>query len=248
MNLSADLRRAMDLQFARLMSYELKEDFPMLRLHKSVQAYRIIATFQTIPLNRRMEAALACTPSSQPKTERQMGLRQAFFNRKESHTLAELNAMSFDPMQLDPQSEPCDEMQAGDEFATLVRQSQERLMKREIVHQFLTAVKSGYEPVVQRCHDGPSLYEAFTELGSWDLTTRLDFGEAYYRFNCSFSVRHQKTGESVWFTPGGLVGFGDILGWDDVTRDTLEQDAAKALQLCLAIRSFITNIVRGTGS
>jgi hypothetical protein len=223
------------------MTHELKEDFPMLRLHKSIEAYRIVAAFKTVPQSQRLEIGLAHAPNSQPKTERQRGLRQAFFNRTHGHTLAELNAMSFDPVLLEPEYET-GPGQGGDEFVNLVRRTQERLTKREIIREFSAALQAGYEPVLPRCREGPSLYEATTELGNWNLTTHFDFG-GEFQFDCRFSLRHQKSNESVIFTPARLFGFGDLLQWDDVTRATLEQDATKALHMCLAIRAFIKSIV-----
>jgi hypothetical protein len=48
---------------------------------------------------------------------------------------------------------------------------------------------------------------------------------------------------SLRFSLGGLLGFGD-LRWDDIVRETLSEDAHKAVGLWVAIRSTLFKFMR----
>jgi hypothetical protein len=241
-DLNDRVNEVMDIHFFKLMSYEIKEDFPMLRLHKSNQAYRIIGTFQTIPLGQRMEVGAALVPSRQAKSERQKALRESFYQRMNSNTLAELNAMSFDPAELEIETSSSFDLQAGDECVTAACAHLKRLSKGEFRKHFVDSLKEKYEKSLKSVGRSGTIYEGITPLNDWKLTTQIGFG-GEYQFTCHFVLVHERVDRQLWFSTGSLFGFGDVLGWDDVNPDTIGQDCHRAAQLCLSIRQFLFNIV-----
>jgi hypothetical protein len=245
-DLNVRIDEAMEVHFSKHMAYEIKEDFPMLRLYKSTWAYRMIATFQTIPLNRRMEAGRAVVPSIHPKSEKEKVLRESFYRRMNSNTLAELNAMSFDPSELELELSPSYDMQSGDEFVTLLRTHEEKLSKGEIRDCFVGHLRESYESSLKTRGRKGLLYEATSTLEDWNLNTKLDFGGGY-QFNCEFILRRDRFEKEFSFSSGSFYGYGDVLGWDDVSRETLDQDAKQAVQLCICIRRFLFDIVSDVG-
>ncbi len=79
------LGEALSAHASRLAVREITDGFPLLHLNKSVQTYRIIATFLTLPPEERIEVAVACALR---KTNEQNALWEAFRNRMEGCSLA----------------------------------------------------------------------------------------------------------------------------------------------------------------
>ena len=242
-DLKEKLAKAFRLHCGRLSEYEVREDFPLLRLNKSVQAYRIIATFHTMPFGERLE--MVAVSEDDQRCERQKMLRQAFYNRMDTHTIAELNDMANSPAPLQP-GPPATVHQAQDGFRVFLRRYQERLPRAEIRRCFLARLREVYESKIRPCGRRGPLYEATTPVGKWDLVTRLDFGGSY-QFRYDFIIRHEQLEDLPFLSLGYVLGFGDVLGWDDVTRGTLEEDAQKAARLCAAMHSFFREIILATG-
>jgi len=102
--------------------HEVQADFPV-RLNKSVLAYWIIATFETIPVAQRVETARAFV-SGGAGSERELQLRRAFHRRISTRTVAELDSMSLEPTPLDLDEDRYRELHGADLFNALLRQSE----------------------------------------------------------------------------------------------------------------------------
>ena len=74
--------------------------------------------------------------------------------------------------------------------------------------------------------------------GEW-----LEFGgEPLNQFYCASQLKHNQMEGHLRFSIGGLLGFGDIR-WNDIRRETLDEDAQKAVQLWGAMRYILTEII-----
>jgi len=235
-NFSNNLENLLRRHRTRLATHEVEMDFPLLRLNKSVLAYRLIATFETIPVAQRVETARAFV-SGGIGTETEHQLRRAFHNRMRTRTVAELRAMSLEPTPLDPDDDCYRELQEADLLNTLVRQSEGDLSKSEIRKCFLARFRTACESEILPSRRGAEVYEIVEHVGRWHSVARLSFGDDLNQFDCTFRLKHPSHG-SLRFSLGGLLGLGD-LRWNDITRETLSQDAHKAVGLWLAMRSTL---------
>ena len=236
-----DLENALRIHRTRLATHEVQADFPLLRLNKSVLAYRIIATFETIPLAQRVETARAFV-SGGDGAGRALELRHAFHNRMSTRTIAELGAMSLEPTPLDLDEDRYRELQGADLFNALIRQSEGRLRKAEIRKCFLARFRAACQSEILPSRRGGELYEIVESMGRWNSVACLSFGDDLNQFNCTFRLRHEQPPGSLRFSLGGLLGLGD-LRWNDISRETLPDDAHKAVELWLAMRSFLSEIM-----
>ena len=243
--LNQKLINALNFRRRRLASYEIREDFPLLRLNKSIEAYKIIATFQTIPISARESTALAMAGFG-GSIEREAAVRRAFYARMSPCTLAELNAMSFDPTPLDLEVPETSVAQVGDEFVAGLRTHDERLSKAEIRRRFLAHLRSSFEAKISPMGRSVSLYESVELIGNWALATHLCFGGFLNQFECSVQLKHERLEGNRIFSLGSMLGF-SRLTWDDVSRVSLEEDAKKAVEHCRALRSIFTEIIMMTG-
>ena len=236
-NLEDKLTEALSTHAARVAISEVEEDFPLLRLNKSVDAYRAIATFMTIPPEQRTEVAVAC---AMRRTPEQMAVVEAFRNRMEPRTLAQLRQMATRPAPLEagaPRGIP-----VGDDFIIAhLRRLPEGLTKAEIRRCFMSRLREGYGDKLRPSGKSTVLYESVSPVGDWRLVTCLDFGGSY-QFRCAFRLKHEEIEGYGLYSLGYVLGVGGA-NWDDVRRATLEADAEKALKLCQALRSFFSNVL-----
>ena len=251
-NLRQALESAVRIHRARLASYEVREDFPCLRLVKCVRAYRTIATFQSIPMKQRMEVALAFVTVAGGATEREHErlLKKAFHVRMSKRTIDELDSMALEPtlLDLDLDEDRFRELQGGDLFSALIRNSEESLGKTEIRKCFLARFGEACEGEILPARRAGEFYEMVEEVCGWKLVTRLEFGgEPLNQFNCAFQAKHDQLEGSARFSIGSLLGLGD-LRWNDIRRETLDEDAQKAVQLWDALRHILTQIITGAES
>jgi hypothetical protein len=247
-----DLENALRIHRTRLATYEVREDFPLLRLNKSIYAYRTIAAFQTIPLKQRMEVAMALVTAagSVAGSERDQLLRKAFNLRISKHTIDELESMSLEPtpLDLDLDEDRFRELQGGDIFSTLVRQTEVSLGKAEIRKCFLARFKETCEGEILPARRDGEFYEMAEVVSGWNLTTQLEFGgKPLNQFYCTFQLKHDLAEERLRFSAGRLLGLGD-LRWNDIHRETLDEDAQMAVQLWSAMRHILTEIVKAADS
>jgi hypothetical protein len=83
------------------------------------------------------------------------------------------------------------------------------------------------------------------EVSGWKLVTRLEFGaEPLNQFDCTFQLKHEQLEGRRRFSIGGLLGFGE-LRWNDIQRETLDQDAEKAVQFWRSLRNVVKEIIKG---
>jgi hypothetical protein len=237
-----NLENVLRLHRTRLATHEVQADFPLLRLNKSVLAYRTIATFETIPAAQRVETARAFV-SGGAGTERELLLRRAFHNRMSTRTVAELNSMSLEPTPLDIDEDYFRELQGADVFNALIRHAEGHLPKAEIRKCFLARFRAASESEILPSRRGGELYEIVESVGRWNSVACLSFGDELNQFNCTFRLKHDQLQRSLRFSLGGLLGFGD-LRWDDIIRETLSEDAHKAVGLWVAMRSFLFEIMK----
>jgi len=80
--------QALRVNRAKLAHDEVTQDFPLLRLNKSTEAYRIIASYLTVPLEERLVTALAFATFDSERTDQQRILVEAFRSRMAA-TMAE---------------------------------------------------------------------------------------------------------------------------------------------------------------
>ena len=243
--LDQKLIAAVSFHRRRLALYEVREDFPLLRLNKSIEAYKIIATFQTIPVSARESTALAMAGFG-GSNEQKAAVRRAFYARMSPCTLAELNAMSFDPSPLDLEVSESSEVHVGDEFMAALRTHEERLSKAEIRRRFLEQLRLSFEAKISPMGRSTSLYESVNPIASWALVTRLCFGGFPNQFECSIQLKHESLEGNWIFSLGSMLGFGG-LAWDDVGRVSLEDDSKMAVEHCRALQSIFTEIINMTG-
>src|SRR5665213_1843882 len=239
-NLRQALESAVHIHRTRLAAYEVREDFPFLRLNKSIHAYRIIATFQSIPVKQRIDVALAFVTVVGGTTDREHEhlLKQAFHLRMSKRTIDELASMSLEPtpLDLDLDEDRFRELQGADLFSALIRHSVESLGKAEIRKCFLARFRKTCEGEILPVRRDGELYEMVEEVSGWKLVTRLEFGgDPLNQFNCTFQLKHDQLEGRSRFSIGGLLGLGD-LRWNDIHRETLDEDAQKAVQLWGALR------------
>ena len=247
-NLRQDMESVVRIHRTRLAAYEVREDFPLLRLNKSVRAYRIIATFQTIPVTQRTEVALAFVSEIGGTTEsgHEHLLKQAFHLRMSKRMIDELESMSLEPtpLDLDLDEDRYRELQGADIFTALIRQTEESLGKAEIRKCFLARFREACEGEFLPAQRGGEHYEMVEAVSGWNLVTRLEFGgEPLNQFYCTFQMKHNQMEGHLRFSIGGLLGFGDIR-WNDIRRETLDEDAQKAVQLWGAMRHILTEIIK----
>jgi len=245
-NFSHDLEPILRVHRTRLATQEVQTDFPLLRLNKSVLAYQTIATFETIPVAQRGEVARAFV-SGNAGTGRELQLRRAFHHRMSTHTVAELDSMSLEPTSLDLDEDPYRELQGGDLLNALMRQSEGNLTKAEIRKCFLPRFRAACESEILPSRRGGELYEIVESVGRWNSVAYLSFGDDLNQFNCTFRLKHAQLEGSLRFSLGGLLGLGD-LRWNDITRETLPEDAHKAVGLWLAMRSILFEIMKESDS
>ena len=231
-------------------AYEVREDFPFLRLNKSIRAYRIIATFQSIPVKQRMELALALANGAGGVAEggREKLLKQAFHLRMSKRGLEELEAMALEPtpLDLDLDEDRFREVQGADVLSALIRKSEESLGKAEIRKCFLARFREAWEGEIIHGRGGREHYEMAEGVAGWMLVTRLEFGaEPLNQFHCTFRLKHDQLEGFSRFSIGGFLGLGE-LRWDDIQRETLDQDAQKAVQLWRALRQVLKEIIHAT--
>jgi len=236
-NLEDKLTDALSTHAARIAISEVEDDFPLLRLNKSVHAYLTIATFMTIPPEQRTEVAVAC---AMRRTPEQMAVVAAFQNRMEPRTLAQLRQMAIRPTPLEA-GEPKGIPRGDDFLIAQLRRLQEGLRKAEIRRCFMSRLRERYEDKLRPSGKSTVLYESVRPVGDWRLETCLDFGGSY-QFRCDFRLKHEELESHGLYSLGYVLGFGGG-GWDDVRRATLEADAEKALRLCQALRSFFSNVL-----
>ncbi len=251
-NLRPALESAVIVQRRRLAKYEVQEDFPLLRLNKSIHAYRIIATFQSIPIKQRMEVALALITAtgSAAESDHERLLKRAFHLRKSKRTIDELESMSLEPtpLDLDLDEDRFRELQGADIFSALIRKTEESLGKAEIRKSFLARFRESCKEEFIAAKRAGEFYEMVELAGGWKLVTRLEFGaEPLNQFDCTFQLKHEQLEGRMRFSVGRLLGVGD-LRWNDVRRETLEEDAQKAGQLWSAMRHTIMEIINGAES
>jgi hypothetical protein len=235
LNPTENLEKAARLHRARLAAYEVREDFPLLRLNKSVNAYRIIAAFESIPMAQRSEVALAFINASggTVKPENERLLKEAFHLQKSKHTIEELEAMALKPAPLDLYLEEgrFRELRGDDILSAIIRKSDESLERTEIRKCFLERFEKVCEGGFLRAQRDGKFYEMDEKAGGWTLVTRLEFErEPMNQFDRTFQVKHEQMQGRVRFSLGGLLGLGD-LRWNDIRRETLDEDAQKAFQL-----------------
>lgn len=247
-NLKQDLENAVRIHRTRLAAYEVREDFPMLRLNKSVRAYRIIATFQSIPVAQRMEVAQAfvTTTGGAAEKERERLLKQAFHLRMSKRTIEELESMSLEatPLDLDLDEDRFRELRGDDIFRALIRQEEESLGRSEIRKCFLARFGETCKGGVLPAQRGGEHYEMVEMVSDWTLVTRLEFGEEpLNQFYCTFQLKHNQLEGRVRFSIGGLLGFGE-LRWNDIHRETLDEDAQQAVQLWSSMRRILMEIIK----
>jgi hypothetical protein len=251
-NLREALESALRVHRTRMATYEIREDFPLLRLNKSVRAYRIIATFQSIPVKQRMEVALAFVTAVAASTEttREHLLKKAFHLRMSRRSMDELDSMSLEPtpLDLDLDEDRFRELQGADLFSALIRRTEEALGKAEIRKCFLARFREVGEGEFLPAQRAGEFYEMVEAVSGWNLVTRLEFGaEPLNQFDCTFQLKHQQLEGRARFSTGRLLGFAD-LRWNDIGRDTLDEDAQKAVQLWGAMRHILTEIIKGAES
>ena len=251
-NLRQDLENAVRIHRTRLATHEVREDFPLLRLNKSVRAYRFIATFQSIPLTQRMEVARAFVTAvgGIAGGSHEQLLRQAFHLRMSRRAMDELDSMSLEPtpLDLDLDEDRFRELQGADIFSALIRQTEESLGKAEIRKCFLARFRAACEGEILPARRGGEFYEMVEAVNGWNLVTRLEFGgQPLNQFDCTFQLKHDQLEGRLRFSTGGLLGLGD-LRWSDIRRETLDEDAQKAVQLWGVMRQILTEIITGAES
>jgi hypothetical protein len=239
-----NLENVLRIHRIRLAMHEVQADFPLLRLNKSVLAYQIIATFETLPVAQRVETARAFVSGS-AGTEIELRLRQAFQKRKSTRTVAELEAMSLEPTTLDIDEDHYRELQGADLLNAVIRQVEGQLTKTEIRKCFLARFRAACRSEILPSRRGGEFYEIVESVGRWNSVAYLSFGEDLNQFNCSFRLKHDQLQESLRISLGGLLGLGD-LRWNDISRETLPEDAHKAVGLWVAMRSFLFEIMKET--
>jgi hypothetical protein len=130
-NLKQALESAVRIQRTRLATYEVREDFPFLRLNKSIRANQIIATFLSIPIKQRMAVALACVAAADgaAEGEHERLLKRAFHLRMSKRAIEELEAMALEPtpLDLDLDEDRFRQLEGGDLLSALIRKSDESL-------------------------------------------------------------------------------------------------------------------------
>jgi hypothetical protein len=188
-NFNHNSENVLRLHRTRLATHEVQADFPLLRLNKSVLAYRIIATFETIPAAQRLETAWAFV-SGNTGTGGDLLLRRAFQNRMSTRTVAELNSMSLKPTPLDIDGDYYRELQGADVFNALIRQVEGRLTRGEIRKCFLARFRAASESEILRSRRGGELYEIVESMGRWHLVAYLSFGVELNQFNCTFRLKN----------------------------------------------------------
>ena len=102
----------------------------------------------------------------------------------------------------------------------------------------LARIRAASESEILASRRGGELYEIVESVGRWNSVAYLLFGDHLNQFNCTFRLKHDQLEGSLRFSLGGLLGLGD-LRWDDINRETLSDDAHKAVGLWLAMRSFL---------
>jgi len=243
--LKQDLEKALRKYRPRLATAEVRADFPRLRLNKSLLAYRSIATFQTIPLAQRLEVARVLVSESRTVGDERL-LAQAFNSRMFHRSTAELASMALDPIPLDLDDDHFGQLEAADTFRTLMRNDEEKIGKEVIRKCFLARLRDACVTDILPSKRGGEHYESDEVVDGWTVQTRLEFGEALNQFNCAFRLRHVELDGAFSFTLGGLLGLGD-LRWNDISRESLQEDAHKAVGLWVAMRAVIFEIVGETG-
>jgi hypothetical protein len=251
-NLARALENATRIHQARTAAYEIREDFPLLRLNKSVRAYQIIAAFQSIPVKQRMEAALAFAAAAgdAAETKHQQLLKKAFHLRMSRHTIEDLEAMALEarPLDLDLEEDRLRELRGSDIMSALLRRTNEPIRKTEVRNCFLARFREvGGVEFLRSGRDG-EFYERAEMVGGWNLMARLEFGsEPLNQFFCSFRLEHGQLEERFRFSAGRLLGLGDIR-WNDIERESLVEDAQKAVQLWDAMRRILMEIIKAADS
>ena len=242
-NTQNELENLLRLHRIRLATREVREDFPLLRLHKSIEAYQIIATFHTIPVAQRMEVIREHFAGS---TARDQRLRRAFLKRQSSRSIDQLEAM--EPTALDLDEERCwQNRERNDLLDALIRQSERHLGKAEIRRCFLARFRDAAQSEILSpgpVKGGADRHEMAESLGSWNLVTGLEFGGLGNQYHCNFSLKHDHLDKPLRIlSVGGLLGFSD-LRWNDITHETLQDDAQKAVQLWVEARRFLTEFMK----
>ncbi len=123
-----------------------------------------------------------------------------------------------------------------------MRQSEADLSKIEIRKCFLARFRAAAQSEILPSRRGAEAYEIVESVGSWHSVAYLSFGDHLNQFNCTFRLKHPVHG-SMRFSLGGLLGVGD-LRWNDISRETLSEDAHKAVGLWVAMRSTLFEIMR----
>jgi len=240
-NCNRSLESILRIHRTRLATDEVQADFPLLRLNKSVLAYRIIATFETIPVAQRVETARAFV-SSGVGSPRELQLRHAFHNRMGKRTVDELRALSLEPIPLDQDEDCYREVQGADLWNALIRQSEAHLSRTQIRKCFLARFRAASQSEILPSHRGAEVYEMVEPVGRWHSVAYLSFGDDLNQFDCTFRLKHALHG-SLRCSLGGLLGLGD-LRWNDINRETLSEDAHKAVGLWVAMRSILSEIMQ----
>ncbi len=251
-NLRQDLENALRVHGTRLAAHEVREDFPLLRLNKSVRAYRIIATFLSIPARQRMEVALAFANAIGGSSARahENLLKKAFHLRMSKRSMDELDSMSLEPtpLDLDLDEDRFRELQGADIFSALIRNTEGTLGKAEIRKSFLARFREACEGEILPGKRGGEFYAMSEVVAGWEMVTRLEFGrEPLNQFDCTFELKHEQLEGRARFSMGGLLGFGD-LRWNDIGRETLDEDAQKAVRLWVSMRHILTEIIKAAES
>src|SRR3989442_5576693 len=181
-NVNQSLETVLRLHRTRLATREVQADFPLLRLNKSVLAYRIIATFQTIPVAEREEVARAFA-SGGAGIPRELQLRHAFQNRMRKRTVDELRALSLEPTSLDPDEDCYREVQGADLWNALIRQSEAHLSRTQIRKCFLARFRAASQSEILPSHRGAEVYEMVEPVGRWHSVAYLSFGDDLNQFD-----------------------------------------------------------------
>jgi hypothetical protein len=162
----------------------------------------------------------------------------------------ELDSMSLEPTSLDLglDEDRYRELQGADIFGALIRQTEESVGKAEIRKYFLARFRDACKAKIVPALRGGELYEIVEAVSGWNLVTRLEFGgKPLNQFHCTFQLKHDQLEGHLRFSIGGLLGLGE-LRWNDIRRDTLDEDAQKAVQLWVAMRHILMEVITGAES
>jgi hypothetical protein len=251
-NLKAHFEAALCTHRKRTATYEIREDFPLLRSVKSVNAYRIVATFQSIPAIERLKVAMAfLTPIHDAIEGRpEQIIKRAFHLRMSKRTIEELEFMAMGPTPLDLSLEEDQyrELRGDDILSALIQQTEKPVARVVLRKAFLTRFGQACQLEIVPSRRANEVYEMTEAVARWTLLTRLEFGgKPLNQFDCSFRLKHDQLEGRVRISLGGLLGFGD-LRWNDIRRETLDDDAQKAVQSWGATRRILMEIIKHTDS